>query len=264
MAHFRFSHPSTPRVRIIQVAPPRKGPSTSAGQGRPHSNKPAGQPGRAGSAAPTPPPHSRSSGHGTHHHHSVRHTQLHNITTAAPNNTLEMVGIITTVISPLSVSRGSSLAWLVSRGQAGGGIRRSHPQQSQEQASRQAGAAAPSSGSSREPQHQPPGRAASNAPPPEGGRLDSERLFSKKGVRTQAGMGAKMTPTPTLAASSHSNLNVTPRPTPRPRHEQPAALIEQQAPLADVMGPTRRSLAPTATICPYPPKKSQSSPTTPV
>ena len=103
MAHFRFSHPSTPRVRIIQVAPPRKGPSTSAGQGRPHSNKPAGQPGRAGSAAPTPPPHSRSSGHGTHH--SVRHTQLHNITTAAPNNTRR--GIITMVISPLSVSRGS-------------------------------------------------------------------------------------------------------------------------------------------------------------
>lgn len=100
--------------------------------------------------------------------------------------------------------------------------------------------------------------------PPEGGSLDSERFFSKKGVRTQAGMGAKMTPTPTLAASSHSNLNVTPRPTPRPRHEQPAAPIEQQAPLADVMGPTRRSLAPTATICPYPPKKSQSIPKTPV
>lgn len=99
--------------------------------------------------------------------------------------------------------------------------------------------------------------------PPEGGSLDSERFFSKKGVRTQAGMGAKMTPTPTLAASSHSNLNVTPRPTPRPRHGQPA-LIEQQAPLADVMGPTRRSLAPTATICPHPPKKSQSIPKTPV
>ena len=91
--------------------------------------------------------------------------------------------------------------------------------------------------------------------PPEGGSLDSERLFSKKGVRTQAGMGAKMTPTPTLAAaaSSHSNLNVTPRPTPRPRHGQPA--IQSRAPLADVMGPTRRCLAPTATIRLYPPKK---------
>jgi hypothetical protein len=261
MAHFRFSHPSTPRVRIIQVAPPRKGPSTSAGQGRPHSNKPAGQPGRAGSAAPTPPPpHSRSSGHGTHH--SVRHTQLHNITTAAPNNTRR--GIITMVISPLSVSRGSSLAWPVSRA-GSGGISRSHPQQSQEQASRQAeqqqqpqAAAAAEKGT---PKHQQVALQAML--PPEGRSLDSERLFSKKGVRTQAGMGAKMTPTPTLAASSHSNLNVTPRPTPRPRHGQPA-LIEQQAPLADVMGPTRRSLAPTATICPHPPKKSQSIPKTPV
>jgi hypothetical protein len=115
----------------------------------------------------------------------------------------------------------------------------------------------------REPQHQHQQVALQAMLPPEGGSLDSERFFSKKGVRTQAGMGAKMTPTPTLAASSHSNLNVTPRPTPRPRHGKPA-LIEQQAPLADVMGPTRRSLAPTATICPHPPKKSQSIPKTPV
>jgi len=162
MAHFRFSHPSTPRVRIIQVAPPRKGPSTSAGQGRPHSNKPAGQPGRAGSAAPTPPPHSRSSGHGTHH--SVRHTQLHNITTAAPNNTRR--GIITMVISPLSVSRGSSLAWPVSRA-GSGGIRRSHPQQSQEQASRQAEQQQPQAEAAEKGTPTPAraGRAASNAPP---------------------------------------------------------------------------------------------------
>ncbi|KAG0504647.1 hypothetical protein M758_N000800 [Ceratodon purpureus] len=141
---------------------PRKGPSTSAGQGRPHSNKPAGQPGRAGSAAPTPPPHSRSSGHGTHH--SVRHTQLHNITTAAPNNTRR--GIITMVISPLSVSRGSSLAWPVSRA-GSGGIRRSHPQQSQEQASRQAEQQQPQAAAAEKgtTTPAPTGRAASNAPP---------------------------------------------------------------------------------------------------
>lgn len=260
MAHFRFSHPSTPRVRIIQVAPPRKGPSTSAGQGRPHSNKPAGQPGRAGSAAPTPPPHSRSSGHGTHH--SVRHTQLHNITTAAPNNTRR--GIITMVISPLSVSRGSSLAWPVSRA-GSGGIRRSHPQQSQEQASRQAEQQQPQAEQAEKGTPTPASRSRCKqcSPPKEGAWIANAYYFPKKGVRTQAGMGAKMTPTPTLAASSHSNLNVTPRPTPRPRHGQPA-LIEQQAPLADVMGPTRRSLAPTATICPHPPKKSQSIPKTPV
>lgn len=175
MAHFRFSHPSTPRVRIIQVAPPRKGPSTSAGQGRPHSNKPAGQPGRAGSAAPTPPPHSRSSGHGTHH--SVRHTQLHNITTAAPNNTRRGIRM---VISPLSVSRGSSLAWPVSRA-GSGGIRRSHPQQSQEQASRQAEQQQPQAEQQRrEPQHQPAGRAASNAPPPKEGAWIANASFPKK------------------------------------------------------------------------------------
>jgi len=175
MAHFRFSHPSTPRVRIIQVAPPRKGPSTSAGQGRPHSNKPAGQPGRAGSAAPTPPPHSRSSGHGTHH--SVRHTQLHNITTAAPNNTRRGIRM---VISPLSVSRESSLAWPVSRA-GSGGISRSHPQQSQEQASRQAEQQQPQAEQQRrEPQHQPAGRAASNAPPPKEGAWIANASFPKK------------------------------------------------------------------------------------
>lgn len=71
-------------------------------------------------------------------------------------------------------------------------------------------------------------------------------------------------------ASSHSNLNVTPRPTLRPRHgPQPATANTSPrspplhevdrldntvgAPMADVVGPTRRSLAPPANTSPRPP-----------
>jgi hypothetical protein len=261
MAHFRFSHPSTPRVRIIQVDPPRKGPSTSAGQGRPHSNKPAGQPGRAGSAAPTPPPHSRSSGHGTHH--SVRHTQLHNITTAAPNNTRR--GIIRMVISPLSVSREGLLWPGQSRGQAAvGSGDPTHSNPKSKRAGKQS-SSSPKQQSSREGNPNTSQQVALQAMlPPEGGSLDSERLlFFQKRSAHSSGDGCQDDPHPNSRSILAFQPECNPRPTPRPRHGQPA-LIEQQAPLADVMGPTRRSLAPTATICPHPPKKSQSIPKTPV
>jgi len=70
-------------------------------------------------------------------------------------------------------------------------------------------------------------------------------LFSHHGALKPRG-GTINRPARALAASSRSALNVTPRPAPRPRHGHTTPCIRGRAPMADVVGPTRRILAPPA------------------
>lgn len=81
-------------------------------------------------------------------------------------------------------------------------------------------------------------------PPPEGRDMDGKQLYF---ILEEFHEGGPPTRPPPNHPSSHSNLNVTPRPTPRPRRHDPATA---GAALADAMGPTRRSLTPTANASP--------------
>jgi hypothetical protein len=71
-------------------------------------------------------------------------------------------------------------------------------------------------------------------------------LFSHHGALKPRG-GTINRPARALAASSRSALNVTPRPAPRPRHGHTTPSKNRgRAPMADVVGPTRRDLGTTS------------------